>query len=84
MPNNKLVVSGVCPKCGAEDLHYDNRREIDNLQMWDFTCRQCGAEGYEEYTVKFLGTMVSGGFANDTYYDEGAEVDEPATKKGGQ
>jgi hypothetical protein len=62
--------------CGNSDLMYSPKpRYYDNLQAWDFRCMDCNAEGYEEHILTYQGTMVGGGTKNDTYYEEGAEIE---------
>ena len=67
--------AGVCPMCGGMDLMYGPQpRYYENLQNWDFRCMDCNAEGYEEHILTYQGTMV-GGDKNDTYYEEGSEIE---------
>lgn len=71
--------AGVCPVCGGMDLMYSpHARYYDNLQVWDFSCMDCHAEGYEEHILTYQGTMISGGENPDTYYEEGSEVEVKA------
>ena len=83
----KVLLAGTCPICGGNDLNYDERPIFngDNM-MWSFECCDCNAYGYEEHSLVFQGTMISGnseyGSTNtfDTYYNAGSEID---AKKGG-
>lgn len=45
----------ICPHCGSKNLSYGNGNLTDDYYIYDFSCRDCGAEGIEYNLLTFCG-----------------------------
>ena len=53
------MTEGICPKCGSENLDYQDSEEKDEYLVYEFECEKCGATGKEWYTVSYLETVLN-------------------------
>lgn len=58
---------GKCPFCNKEALEYDCLDMVDNILYYPWICTNCGRQGEEWHTLKFIGHSV---------YDEDANCVE--------
>lgn len=49
---------GVCPKCGETELEYEAIRLENDMCYFLYTCKKCGQEGEEWYSLKFQGHNI--------------------------
>ena len=52
-PELKYNKSGVCPRCGDENLEYVKTDLNDQFAWAMYECEDCGFKGIEWYTVSF-------------------------------
>lgn len=51
----RVVLPGLCPRCGMEDVHYE-QQDIDNDILWKtYSCNVCGFLGKETFELVFTG-----------------------------
>jgi hypothetical protein len=49
---------GICPVCGSDELEWgESDHDIDYVH-YEFVCRDCGAEGRDEYVATYSRTIV--------------------------
>lgn len=53
------VCKGLCPKCGSANLEYEDYVQHEDSLNAEFTCMDCGAQGWEEYTLVYKVSVVS-------------------------
>ena len=51
-----FVSQGICPKCGSEELSYDQPKGGDESMAYPFTCTDCGFSGKEWYSMEYIET----------------------------
>jgi transcription elongation factor Elf1 len=49
----KYNKSGMCPRCGGENLEYAEVDLIDQFAFAMYECGDCGFKGIEWYTISF-------------------------------
>ena len=75
MKNKKVVIckSGHCPKCGSNDLKYDNHEFNGESVIFNYDCKKCGFLGYEEYSCEFIGHSDTYG---NQFWHDGDEINK--------
>lgn len=65
MEKKKFVCNceGICPVCGGRNLNWDTSRSDGEEMGYDYTCRDCGAQGTQYYKLVFSGHVV---YCSDT------------------
>jgi len=49
---------GICPRCGSDNIDYTDTDEDSNFIFHEFTCSDCGADGYEESVVRYKSSVI--------------------------
>ena len=55
------IETGICPKCGSDDLEYGESYEkfiTDNETFNPYTCQNCNFDGEEVFSLIFRGHRV--------------------------
>lgn len=67
MEERKYVCNeaGRCPVCGSSNLEWGNSDCTGDYINYEWTCKDCGAEGCEWYKLVFDGHEVATPFAID-------------------
>ena len=53
---------GICPFCGSDYLDYGGMEpEDNNMVYYPWTCKNCGLQGEEWYTLEFSGHEIKDG-----------------------
>ncbi len=70
----KVVISksGCCPKCGSNNLNFDDYEFNGDSVIFTYECKKCSFLGYEEHTCQFIGHSDTYG---NQFWNEGDEVD---------
>jgi ssDNA-binding Zn-finger/Zn-ribbon topoisomerase 1 len=74
MPKKKKIVIskiGHCPKCGSNNLKYDDHEFNGDSVIFNYECKKCNFLGYEEYTCNFIGHSDTYG---ESFWNEGEET----------
>lgn len=50
-------LQGACPKCGSENLSYEDTNICGTELGYEFECEDCGCRGTEWYELNFLETV---------------------------
>ena len=50
--------SGICGKCGSEDIDYGGSEIVDDSLSYLFHCNKCGADGTEWYDLTYSETIM--------------------------
>lgn len=75
MPINEFYKSnreGHCPQCDSDNLDYESCRQSryqDGEEYFPYTCRHCGFQGEEWFSVIF-----------NTHHDTATDEDVPKTE----
>lgn len=69
----KVIVSksGHCPKCGSNNLNYDNHEFNGDSVLFNYECKKCKFLGFEEYTCNFIGHSDTYG---NEFWEQGEET----------
>ena len=49
---------GCCPKCGCDELTYDDTQMEADMVGYEFICDNCGAEGIEWYNLDYTESII--------------------------
>lgn len=73
LDKNAEIKRGVCPYCGSKHLdYYDGAKEprvveYNDYVSYDWTCKDCGKEGQEIFSMEFIGHDL---YRNDDDIDD--------------
>lgn len=52
------IMRGCCPKCGSDNLTYEDTQLEADMLGYEFTCDECGAEGTEWYELVYTESII--------------------------
>lgn len=75
MSTKKTLQAGMCPICGGNDLHYDDKPFFfGDTMRWNYECRDCHAYGLEINKITHQSTTVMNEDTTETYFESGSEI----------
>lgn len=52
------ITRGCCPKCGSDNLSYEDTTFEGDCMGYEFTCEDCGSEGIEWYDLHYTESII--------------------------